>query len=266
MFETLLYLRANLFVCRVLAAYFSKFLLSGPLITFLETGLFTVPSPMAQFHFHTSNISFCIGATPQQVKQCQSSSPVCLSWAQTNQTCLALSTCLLHATISVWNANPLLWKQASCRVACLHCSHTLLSFPLVSLLRVSYYQLLGTHTRGRTLSSLCPLPWPLPHSCSSVHQFPLPEFSAPWDEVECGEKSLCGQKLTRRQNFTLKKTFYKHLFHRWPLSCSMQLLTVSCHRPSQRGTKRYGATTQGLQSYKVSVANIIVYGASLLKT
>lgn len=28
----------------------------------------------------------------------------------------------------------------------------------------------------------------------------------------------------------------------------------------------YGATTQGLQSYKVSVANIIVYGASLLKT
>lgn len=125
MFETLLYLRANLFVCRVLAAYFSKFLLSGPLITFLETGLFTVPSPMAQFHFHTSNISFCVGATPQQVKQCQSSSPVCLSWAQTNQTCLALSTCLSHATISVWNANPLLWKQASCRVhaftAATHC-------------------------------------------------------------------------------------------------------------------------------------------------
>lgn len=54
----------------------------------------------------------------------------------------------------------------------------------------------------------------------------------------------------------------------------MQLSTVSCHHPSQ-GTKRYGATTQGLhygattqslQSYKVSVANIIVYGASLLKT
>lgn len=97
---------------------------------------------------------------------------------------------------------------------------------LFCLLRFSYYQLLRTHTRGRVLSSHCPLPWPLPHSCSSVHQLPLP---LRWGRTQQNER-MC-MKVNPTTELHTGGNILQVFISFWPLSCSMQLPTVSCHPP-----------------------------------
>lgn len=237
-----------------------------PLITFLETGLFTAPSPMAQFHFHTSNMSFCVG---QPLSRWSNASLVLLSaYPELRRTKRASSFYMSFAChILVWNANPLLWKQAF--TAATHC-YTFHLFPC-SVSYTSYLEHIPEAHRVFPLST-APAFTTFLFLCSPISpprvQCPLRWGRMRWEE-----------SMWTKVNSTTKLHTEGNVLQAFisSLTTKLQHATPDSELPPPFSERHqalrcndsglhYGATTQGLQSYKVSVANIIVYGASLLKT